>query len=260
MLAQYFRSLNRVMLGLLALSLMPASPGWASENAVERDKAQACVVLLHGLWRSAWSMKAVEWELSSAGYQVVNSSYPSESFPIKELATMAVSGGVDACREQGFNRIHFVTHSLGGILVRAYLSQRQIPELHRVVMLGPPNQGSQFADYVGTLTLLRPLAPGLIDQLGTGEQSVPLQLGPVNFQLGIIAGTANYRGFLPGVPDEPGDGTVTVAETYVPGMQDILKLPVSHSFMMWDDSVLQQVVYFLRNGVFKRESPMPEMP
>ena len=173
---------------------------------------------------------------------------------------MAVSGGVESCREQGFSRIHFVTHSLGGILVRAYLAQRTIPELHRVVMLGPPNQGSQFADYVGTLTLLRPLAPRLIYQLGTGEQSVPLQLGPVSFQLGVIAGTANYRSFLPGVPDEPGDGTVTVAETYVPGMQDLLKLPVSHSFMMWDDAVLQQVLYFLRNGMFKRAPAKPGVP
>jgi hypothetical protein len=197
-------------------------------------------------------MKFLEWNLSSAEFMVANISYPSLSYPIEELAVMAVEEGLADCRERDMDRIHFVTHSLGGILVREYLSNLTIPELERVVMLGPPSQGSQMADYVGSIDILDPFTPRAMAQLGTGKDSVPLQLGPATFDLGIIAGTANRRSLLPGIPEEPGDGTVTVAETIVPGMLDFLEMPVSHTFMMWDEGVVEQVVHFLDHGYFDR--------
>jgi hypothetical protein len=139
--------------------------------------------------------------------------------------------------------------------VRQYLAQADIPGLQRVVMLGPPNQGSQMADYAGSLSLLQPLMPQAVAQLGTSEESVPRRLGRAVFQLGVIAGTSNYFPFLPGQPDGTGDGTVAVSETIVSGMTDFIELPVGHSLMMWDDEVLEQVVFFLEHGVFKRPSP-----
>ena len=197
-------------------------------------------------------MKAVEWKLSDSGFEVVNLSYPSLSHPIEELAVMAVEEGMRGCNERGMERIHFVTHSLGGILVRQYLSDRDIPGLERVVMLGPPSQGSQVADFVHSFEILHPLEPEAIEQLGTGEASIPRRLGAARFELGVIAGTANRRSLLPGFPDESGDGTVTVAETVVPGVLDVLEMPVSHTCWGWNDVVLRQVVYFLDHGYFDR--------
>jgi len=197
-------------------------------------------------------MKYLEWNLSESEFEVVNLSYPSLSYPIEELAVMAVEEGLAECRERGLTRIHFVTHSLGGILVRQYLSQHDISELERVVMLGPPSQGSRVADYVDSFGFLEPVTPQAVEQLGTGQNSVPRKLGPASFELGIIAGTANRRSLIPGIPNEPGDGTVSVAETVVPGMLDFLEMPVSHTFMMWDQSVLHQVMHFLDRGYFDR--------
>jgi len=215
-----------------------------------------CVVLLHGLWRSALSMKALEWGLSEAGFAVVNPSYPSLSHPIQELARIAVDEGLAGCREQGLGIIHFVTHSLGGILVRQYLAYGAIPGLHRVVMLGPPNQGSQVADFIASVDALELVMPDIVEQLGTGEKSIPRQLGPVTFELGIIAGTSNGRAMLPGFPEVASDGTVAVAETIVPGMLDFLEMPVGHTFMMWNEAVLEQVIHFLSYGAFDRDEPL----
>jgi pimeloyl-ACP methyl ester carboxylesterase len=234
---------------LALLLLFPLSPGGLAEIPKRRE---SCVILLHGLWRTAYSMKYLEWGLSERDFQVVNLTYPSLSHPIEELAVIAVEKGLAGCRESGVERIHFVTHSLGGILVRQYLSQREIAGLDRVVMLGPPSQGSQVADFVDSIDLLEPLTPRAVEQLGTGEDSVPGQLGPARFELGIIAGTANRRSFLPGFPEGPGDGTVSVEETVVPGMLDFLEMPVGHTFMMWDSRVLHQVVHFLERGYFDR--------
>lgn len=235
------------IIGLLALSL--AAPVSAASIPLRHE---SCVILLHGLWRTEYSMKYLEWGLSEMEFEVVNLTYPSLSYPIEELAVMAVQEGLAGCRDLGLQRIHFVTHSLGGILVRQYLQHRDIVGLHRVVMLGPPSQGSQVADFVDGFDILEPITPRAVEQLGTGTDSVPRRLGPAHFELGIIAGTANRRGMLPGVPDQPGDGTVTVEETIVPGMLDFLELPVSHTFMMWDRRVLHQVAHFLERGYFDR--------
>ncbi len=238
------------LLASLCLSTATAAVNPTTASAAPR----ACVILLHGLWRTELSMKALQWGLEEAGFEVVNSTYPSLSYPIEELAVMAVEEGLGECLVRGLERIHFVTHSLGGILVRQYLMARDIQGLHRVVMLGPPNQGSQVADFMYAWKVLRPFTPEAVVQLGTGEESIPLHLGPVSFELGVIAGTANGRGTLPGVPEVASDGTVAVAETVVPGMLDFLEMPVGHTFMMWNSAVLHQVIYFLRNGVFDRSS------
>ena len=91
-----------------------------------------------------------------------------------------------------------------------------------------------------------------IEQLGTGEGSLPRALGPVDFELGIIAGDDNWLEGLPGFPRGPGDGTVSLAETLVLGASDVIQLPVTHTFMLLDGEVFTQVVFFLRHGRFAR--------
>ena len=245
---------------LLSLLVGLFTPYGAAAARDDLERPQTCVVLLHGLWRSSLSMKALQWQLEESGYQVVNLTYPSADHPVPELALLAVEQSLAACRDLGLAQVDFVTHSLGGILVREYVQQQDIPGLHRVVMLGPPNGGSQLADYAESTAVLEVFMPEAVAQLGTSGASVPRRLGRVNFQLGVIAGTSNWLPFLPGLPDVPSDGTVTVAETIVPGMMDFLELPVGHTFMMWDDEVIAQVLFFLEHGYFQRHSPPISAP
>ena len=249
------RSMARALLfpALLAMVLVPASPiqRALAEPAVEpEDEPTHCVVLLHGIAGFALILKSMEWGLEEEGYFVANVTYPSLAEPMETLAVEAVEEGLEICKAEGLSRIHFVTHSMGGILVRLYLSQNAIEGLERVVMLAPPNQGSQFADYVGASPLKKVYEPDVLAQLGTGEESVPRRLAPPAFEFGVIAGTRNLRRLLPGTPSDPSDGVVTIDETKAPGMKDFLLVPVTHTSIVWNDEVQRQTAYFLRNGEF----------
>lgn len=233
----------RVLFGLLLFLTLQARAG-------DDTVPQECVVLLHGLGRTELSMIDLAWELQRAGYAVANVTYPSLTRPIEELAQLAVDEGLAECREQGAQGIHFVTHSLGGILVRQYLARAEVANLRRVVMLGPPNQGSEMADVFYAIEWLRPFYPHALGQLGTGPDAIPQSLGPVDFELGVIAGTSDWLSPLPGGLETAGDGTVAVRETRIEGMADFIELPVSHTFMMWESGVQAQVIHFLRRGFF----------
>jgi pimeloyl-ACP methyl ester carboxylesterase len=244
-----------VLRPLLVVVLLLCACGYP--RAQQDTPAAECVILLHGLWRTGLSMKAVEWHLEEAGYAVVNVTYPSTLHAIEALSVIALEEGLAGCRAARLDagrpeKIHVVSHSLGGILARHYFASHAIEELGRVVMLGPPNQGAAMADYVNSIRALGLFQPKAVGQLGTGETSVPRRLGPVAFELGVIAGNQNLLPFVPGSPEAESDGTVTVAETRVEGMKDFIEMPVGHTFMMWDDSVLDQVLAFLRDGRFAR--------
>jgi hypothetical protein len=237
------------LLGCVTLNPAAAGqePGQAGQHSATVPR---CIILLHGLGRSSVSMKGVEWRLENEGFSVINLSYLWQKQNIGQLATLAVENGLDGCRELNQSPVGFVTHSLGGILLRQYLEQGVITDLGRVVMLAPPNQGSAMADHLLANELIEPLLPEPAHQLGTDEASVPLQLGPVDFELGVIAGSNSRLLVSPGLDGVPNDGTVAVDETRVEGMQDFIVLDVDHSFLMWRDVVLDQVVQFLRTGNF----------
>ena len=238
---------------LIPLVLVPAAPALcALEEPACGPEAEPthCVVLLHGIAGFALVLKSMEWSLEEEGYFVANVTYPSLTKPIETLAAAAVGEGLELCASEGLPRIHFVTHSMGGILVRQYLSQRKIDGLERVVMLAPPNQGSQYADYVGATPLKKVYEPDVLPQLGTGDESVPRRLGTPDFEFGVIAGTRNLRKFLPGTPAGPGDGVVTIEETKAPGMKDFMLVPVTHTSIVWNDEVQRQTAHFLRYGRF----------
>ena len=212
--------------------------------------AQECVVLLHGLARGAGSMSKLADALSAKGYAVVNHGYDSTNHPIETLAEMAVPKALAECPAGA--TVHFVTHSMGGILVRQYLSSASIDKLGRVVMLGPPNQGSEVVDKLRGQALFRWLNGPAGLQLGTDAESVPKQLGPVEFELGVIAGTRSINLLLSTALPNPDDGKVSVASTRVEGMADHLALPVTHPLMMRNSGVIKQVLHFLEQGSFKR--------
>lgn len=215
-----------------------------------------CVILLHGMARSAKSMNKMARALTEDGYQTANVNYPSRDHEISELAEIAIEDGLSQCRDfADTERIHFVTHSLGGILVRQYLSSAAIDELGRVVMLGPPNQGSEAVDDLGGVPGFDWINGPAGRQLGKGENSVPLSLGPVDFEVGIIAGNRTIDPLTSAVLTNPDDGRVSVEDTKVEGMSDFVVVKHSHAFMMRMRKPIELTKLFLRTGRFTPDVP-----
>ncbi len=209
-----------------------------------------CVVLLHGLNRSYRAMIKMATELQEAGFTTANVDYPSQTASVEDLAPMAVNEGLEKCREANAAQIHFVTHSIGGILLRYAHKESPIPELGRVVMLAPPNQGSEIVDVTRGWPAFELFSGEAGLQLGTDESSIPSQLGPVDFELGIVAGTGTINPIFSAILPYPNDGKVSVESTKVAGMNDFLVVGNSHHYIVSSDVVIENTKAFLRTGRF----------
>jgi pimeloyl-ACP methyl ester carboxylesterase len=243
----------------IATAAPPAPLPQLSDPQPHPPATGQCVVLLHGLGRTHRSMARIETALRGAGYATANVDYPSQSQTIEASARVAVPQGVRACREAGAHTIHFVTHSMGGLLLRYYLSGHTVEGLGRVVMLGPPNQGSEVADALAGTTLYERINGPAGAQLVTGPDGIAARLGPARFPLGIITGTeqtAIDSVLATRIPGE-NDGKVAVERAKLEGMHDFLVLPVNHTFMVVDDVVIAQTLHFLRHGRFLHEIAQP---
>ena len=217
------------------------------------------VVLLHGLNRGARSMSAVQRSLQEQGRKVVNLDYPSAGHGIAELAVwlyeaMLERGILRGDRQADHSGADFVTHSLGGILVRAMHAQFPQVAIRRVAMLSPPNQGSEVVDKLGhwflSKALFRTITGPAGLQLGTRADSVPNMLGAVGFETGVVAGNVSlnplYSWLIPGEDD----GTVAVRRMRVEGMSDFITVRASHTFIMHNADAIHQACYFLAHGCF----------
>lgn len=209
------------------------------------------VVLLHGLGRSENNMRILEWRLEALGHRVCNVGYDTRVATI-EAATEEVAGAIATCA-LGAGPVHFVTHSLGGLVLRALLPRH--PELRtgRAVMLAPPNQGSEIADRLRDLGWLAPVLGPLAVQLGTRPEDLPERLPVPGIAFGVIAGDVWINPAGPLWLPAPHDGTVSVESTRLEGMRDHLVLPYTHTFIVAAGPVAAQVDTFLRHGRFDPE-------
>jgi hypothetical protein len=252
----------RFLLPILVMALIVLAHASLFADAVKTNANPAgdTVVLLHGLARTSSSMRKIQAVLEHAGYRVCNIDYPSRDHGISELTTDHVLPAIRGCTQDRDAKIHFVTHSLGGIITRELIQMQVIPNLGRVVMLSPPNQGSEVVDQLGDFWLFELINGPAGMELGTGEFSKPQTLGPAEFELGIITGNKSINPILSSLIPGEDDGKVSIKRAKLAGMTDFLVLPVSHPFIMKDAAAISQILFFLRHGKFDHQTPALELP
>ena len=237
-----------IALGVLVTAILLSA---CTQDTAPAAKPNECVILLHGLARTAFSMQRMKRALEGNGYRVANVDYPSRDHKIEVLAPLAIKDGLQQCGENSeTSAVHFVTHSLGGILVRVYLADNKIANLGRVVMLAPPNQGSKAVDEMERIPGFDWLNGPAGYQLGKGSESVPLRLGAPEFDFAVIAGNLTIDPITSALLDDPDDGKVSVSDTRLEGMRDFVVVPVSHAMIMQDRDVIRLVMNYLARGSF----------
>ena len=221
-------------------------PSHSSHHAVD-----STVLLLHGLGRTARSMALLGRRIERAGFATVSVDYPSTCHAIETLARDFVYPAFERAARNG--PVHFVTHSLGGVLVRALAAEHGIPDTSRVVMVAPPNAGNELADLFHDRWPLDRLCGPALTELQTEPEGIVARLGPIDFELGVIAGDRNMYPGLGRVLGSPNDGRVSVASTKVEGMTDFAVVHAGHALIMRHTAVADQAIHFLRHGRFRND-------
>lgn len=235
---------------LAGLLLIPFASDAADVSIFENREY---VILLHGMARTKFSMGKLENYLIEQGYQVVNDGYPSTREPVEKIAAVYLTPMVESCRAAGAEKIHIVTHSLGGIVVRQYLQDHALPKGSRIVMISPPNQGSELADALRHLWPYKWLNGPAGQELGTEPDSLPNTLTPVDAEIGVITGNRSLNPVFSWLIPGEDDGKVSVERAKLAEMADFLVVPAGHTFIMRHPDVLDQVVSFLANGKFDHD-------
>ena len=231
------------LLGFLVLIIGGCSPP-------NKHHAAEQVILLHGLGRQGSAMFLLQKRIREAGYKAHSIGYASLQEPPEVILEKVGEQIALFCKDDS-RPVHFVAHSLGGLIVRAFLDQRPSINLGRVVLLGTPNQGSELVDIYGDSWLFKVLGP-TAHELGTDEGSFPNRIGPPYYPLGIIAGTSSFNPMTEDRLPGPDDGVVSVKSTQIDGMTDFLLVDASHSMMRYNQTVARETIHFLKEGHFSQ--------
>jgi hypothetical protein len=240
-----------LLAGILAFLGLAFETG-AAEGVVgvEEKAGRETVVLLHGLGRTRAAMWPLAARIEKAGFEVVRIGYDSlRHSPEQILAEVAQQ--IDACCANRPEPVHFVGHSLGGLIIRAYLAGHAVRSRGRVVLIATPNSGTPLVDSYGDAWWMD-LAGPTAKSLGTGLDSFPNSLPKPDYPVGVIAGTREYwliRDLIPGEHD----GLVPLESTKIDGMVDFITVDSNHAFLRYSEEVARQTIAFLRTGRFLRD-------
>jgi pimeloyl-ACP methyl ester carboxylesterase len=220
-------------------------------DAAVRPARSESVVLLHGIGRTHRWLKKLERALQQVGFATLNLDYASRKKPLDLLAA-DIDGPIRRFAAETRGPLHFVVHSMGGLLARVYLAKHRPARLGRVVMLGTPNGGSEIADHLHDLALYRAYYGPAGQQLTTRLDRALSSLPPLDYDVGIIAGS---RSIAPVASffrmPKPNDTMVSVASTGLDGMADHVVVRASHAGLPYHAEAIAQTIAFLREGRFK---------
>jgi len=251
-----FMCAGRLFLLATACSLLLAGPAGMADSVGSPTPASEVppesVILLHGLARSPRSMRHMQEALTDAGYRVYNLDYPTTGKNVQQLTDEHLAPLVVRCQFANPPKLHFVAHSLGNIVLRQYFKDHRLHNAGRLVMLGPPNQGSEVVDKLGGFALFDWINGPAGQQLGTGNEALPATLPPPPLETGVIAGRHSINWILSCLIPGPDDGKVSIEHTQFKGMRDFITVPVSHPFLMRDRDVIRLTLHFLQHGRFEQ--------
>lgn len=209
------------------------------------------VILLHGLGRTSRSLAPLQLWLRRFGYRVRNVGYSSRRMSVADVVRDSLEPVLAALDLKPGVRVHFVTHSLGGIVFRAWAAGMDPAfPLGRTVMLAPPNRGSEIIDHIGALSWVRLIMGPVVEELGTDAASTPSRLGAVPPDTAVIMGNRATLTLFEHLIGLESDGVVPIKSGRVAGMAAFLVMPTDHTFIMWQPLVLRAVRHFLAHGTF----------
>ncbi len=221
-----------------------------SALAASSEATQDGVVLLHGISRTPRSFKRMQRTIEGEGYAALNLGYASRRKTLEALAE-DIHPAIELFASGLTGSVHFVGHSMGGLLARVYIARYRPQRLGRVVMLGTPNSGSEIADRLKNIGAFRAFFGPAGQQLGTRRSAVDdAMLPPVNYPVGIIAGNRSIDPVAGTMLPKPHDGRVSVANTKLLGMADHVVVAASHPWLVRNSVATEQTIAFLRDGKF----------
>jgi triacylglycerol lipase len=227
----------------LSFLLLSNSPSFAEQKG--------SVVVLHGIARSASSMETLVEHIEGKGYKVLNLDYPSTDFRIEDLI-VRINKQVNAFNQGSEHKVHFVGYSMGCLLIRGLLNEYRPDNLGRVVMLAPPNLGSEAADFWKDNWLYQKIYGPAGQQLVTDSKGLEKILGRVDYELGVIAGDSSIDPLHSHIIPGPDDGKVSIARTMIGGMKDHIIIHASHTFIIYNKNAFKQTTHFLDTGRFQK--------
>lgn len=214
--------------------------------------ARECVVILHGIFRTSRHMRKLAASLAAHGYETLNIDYPSTRYPLEQLAKI-IRETIES-RAEEYQKVHFVGYSMGGLVLRTLLTHYRPDQMGRVVLLAPPNKGSEVADFLKNNWLYKKLYGPAGQQLITDQASFSHLFGAVDYECGVIAGSFSVDPVSSLLIKGVGDGKVSVENTKIDGMCDHIVVHASHTFFPHNHHVQRQTLHFLRNGSFQHTS------
>ena len=221
-----------------------------SERPAPADATQNGVVLLHGISRTALSFRKMQLALERAGFATLNLDYESRRKALEGLAE-DIDPAIQRFADRINGSVHFVCHSMGGLLARVYIARHRPKHLGRVVMLGTPNSGSEIAERLKNFGVYRAFFGPAGQQLGTRrDAAIDALFPPVDYPVGIIAGNRSIYPIASRFLPRPHDGRVSIANTKLEGMADHVVVAASHPWLVRNSVAIAQTIAFLREGKF----------
>lgn len=232
---------------MITLSLLLSTAGHVVHAKPEQDRTE-CVIVLHGMGQYRFSMKKVSSFLESRGYKTVNLSYPATPASTPVSTDTYLHQAIESCVKQGADKVHIITHPSGGIVIKQHLKNNSLPRDSRILILGPPNKNKEGAEALVNSILYKCRLNETAQNPEAGESTFIDMLGPVEEDIGIIAGTRTVdpvNSFLFTTPSE----NILIDE-----MDDFICIPKSHPFITSNRTIMHQIEYYLEKGKFDKAS------